>query len=104
MVDEDRPFAGVRRVIDRDDLRVPRPVRPYPRAGGTTILFESPIARPWIPMSKPGTTPPLPIVTGRGAYSPCQANMNAFGYEALSFAMAAMLVSKTRPFSANVPT
>src|SRR2546425_142629 len=40
---------------------------PYPRAGGTTILFESPIARPWIPMSKPGTTPPLPVVTAERA-------------------------------------
>src|SRR5437867_9040367 len=77
---------------------------PYPRAGGTTIVFESPIARPWIPVSNPGTTPPLPIVTGRGAYEPCQANMNAFGYEALSCAIGRMLVSNTRPFSANVPT
>src|SRR6266699_1448310 len=77
---------------------------PYPRAGGTTIVFESPIARPWIPVSNPGTTPPLPIVTGRGAYELCQANMNAFGYEALSCAIDRMLVSNTRPFSANVPT
>src|SRR5436309_3430055 len=77
---------------------------PYPRAGGTTIVFVSPIARPWIPVSNPGTTPPLPIVTGRGAYDPCQANMNAFEYEALSDAIAWMLVSNTSPFSANVPT
>jgi len=55
-------------------------------------------------VSNPGTTLPLPIVTGSGAYDPCQANMNAFGYEALSFAIDWMLVSNTSPFSANVPT
>src|SRR6266571_5662722 len=77
---------------------------PYPRAGGTAIVLESPIARPWIPTSNPGTTPPLPIVTGRGEYPSRQANMNAFGYEALSCPMDRMLVSNTRPFSANLPT
>src|SRR5438128_585036 len=77
---------------------------PYPSAGGTAIVLVSPIARPWIPVSNPGTTPPLPIVTERGAYDACQANMRAFGYEALSRAMACRLVSNTSPFSTNVPT
>src|SRR5207247_7907850 len=77
---------------------------PYPSAGGTAIVLVSPIARPWIPVSNPGTTPPLPIVTERGAYDACQANMKAFAYEALSRAMAWRLVSNTSPFSTKVPT
>src|SRR5439155_21457924 len=77
---------------------------PYPSAGGTAIVRVSPIASPWIPVSNPGTTPPLPIVTERGAYEACQANMKAFGYEALSRAMDCRLVSNTSPFSTKVPT
>src|SRR3989449_11445443 len=74
---------------------------PYPRVGGTTIVFESPIARPWIPVSKPGTTPPVPIVTGRGAYEPCQASMNDFGYEALARALGSMVIATTGPLLAK---
>ena len=55
-----------------------------------------------MPRSNPFTTPPDPIVTGRGCHA-CQLNMNAFAYVALSVATDCRLVSKRRPVSENVP-
>src|SRR2546425_13206900 len=55
-----------------------------------------------MPRSNPFTTPPDPIVTGRGCHA-WQLDMNAFAYVALSVETDCRLVSNTSPVSENVP-
>src|SRR6266540_2649026 len=78
---------------------------PYPIDGGTTTVFESPTAIPCTPRSKPLMTcrGTAPTENERGCHVSRHVKAKAFGYDALSFATDAKLVSNTSPSSANVP-
>src|SRR6266566_2113261 len=84
-----------------------------PETGGTlyrvsksVTVIVSPTAMPWTPRSKPLMTcrGTAPTENDRGCHVSRHRKLKAFGYDALSFAMDARLVSNTSPSSANVPT